>query len=105
MIGEAGRLNHNNLFYKNYAYIVNLQVDVVGLLDGTETEAVKYTYDAWGRHLSTSGSLASTLGAVQPFRYRGYIYDVETGFYYVSSRYYDPEVGRWINADELVIFC
>ena len=34
-----------------------------------------------------------------PFRYRGYYYDTITGFYYVSSRYYDPEIGRWLNAD------
>ena len=43
--------------------------------------------------------MASTLGAANPLRYRGYVYDTETGFYYVSSRYYNPEVGRWINAD------
>lgn len=43
--------------------------------------------------------MASTLGAQNPFRYRGYVYDAETGLYYVISRYYDPEIGRWINAD------
>ena len=50
--------------------------------------------------LSCTGTLATTLGANQPFRYRGYVYDTETGLYYVASRYYDPEVGRWINADD-----
>ena len=56
-------------------------------------------FDSWGKLLSTSGSLASTLGKNNPFRYRGYVYDEETGFYYVSSCYYDPEIGRFINAD------
>ena len=50
--------------------------------------------------LSCTGTLATTLGLDQPFRYRGYVYDAETGLYHVSSRYYDPEVGRWINADD-----
>ena len=56
-------------------------------------------FDSWGKLLSTSGSLASTLGKNNPFRYRGYVYDEETGFYYVSSRYYDPEIGRWISPE------
>ena len=43
--------------------------------------------------------MAGTLGEYNPLRYRGYVYDTETGLYYVSSRYYDPEIGRWINAD------
>ena len=43
--------------------------------------------------------MAGTLGALNPLRYRGYVYDSETGLYYVSSRYYDPEICRWINAD------
>ena len=84
---------------EKYGYIVNLQGDVVGFIDSAGTEVVKYVYDAWGQILSTTGSLASTLGSIQPFRYRGYVYDPETGLYYVSSRYYDPEIGRWINAD------
>ena len=57
---------------EKYGYIVNLQGDVVGLIDNTGTEVVKYVYDAWGKILSTTGSLASTLGTIQPFRYRGY---------------------------------
>ncbi|MBR3586207.1 MAG: hypothetical protein IKO00_09315 [Oscillospiraceae bacterium] len=60
---------------------------------------VTYTYDAWGNPLSVTGSMASTLGAANPLRYRGYVYDSETGLYYVSSRYYDPEICRFINAD------
>ena len=58
-----------------------------------------YTYAPWGKPISTTGTLANTIGTINPIRYRGYYYDAETGFYYVSSRYYDPEVGRWLNAD------
>ena len=68
-------------------------------MDGSGTRVVEYTYDAWGKLISTSGSLASTLGADNPFRYRGYYYDTETGLYYLMTRYYDPEVGRFLSAD------
>lgn len=85
-----------------YGYVVNLQGDVLGLIDSTGAEVVKYTYDAWGKVLSTTGSLASTLGTIQPFRYRRYVYDVETGLYYLRSRYYNPEWGRFINTDAMI---
>ena len=91
-----------------YGYIVNLQGDVLGLIDSIGTEVVKYTYDAWGKVLSTAGSLASILGTVQPFRYRRYVYVVETGLYYLRSRYYNPTWGRFINADAFIkgnLFC
>ena len=62
-------------------------------------QAYSYTYDAWGRPLSTTGSQAGTIGVQNPLRYRGYYYDTETGFYYLNSRHYDPVVGRFVNAD------
>ena len=82
-----------------YYYVTNLQGDVVAILDGSGNPVVQYVYDTWGKPLSTTGTLADTLGQHNPLRYRGYIYDPETGLYYVSSRYYAPEIGRWINAD------
>ena len=82
-----------------YYYVTNLQGDVVAILSNTGELVVSYTYDAWGNLLSTSGSMADTLGAENPLRYRGYVYDVETGLYYLQSRYYDPQMGRFINAD------
>ena len=82
-----------------YYYLRNDQNDVVGLMDGNGTKVVEYTYDAWGKLISTTGTLASTLGADNPFRYRGYYYDTETGLYYLMTRYYDPEVCRFISAD------
>ena len=85
-----------------YYYALNLQGDVVAILNSAGSAVVNYTYDAWGKLLSTTGSLASTLGTWNPLRYRGYVYDQETGLYYLQSRYYNPEWGRFINADALV---
>ena len=85
-----------------YYYTVNLQGDVIAIVDATGTAVVSYTYDAWGNILSVTGSMADTLGESNPLRYRGYVYDQETGLYYLQSRYYDPEVGRFLNADALV---
>ena len=81
-----------------YYYLYNGQGDVVKLIDGDGVSQVEYTYDTWGA-CSVTGSLANTLGAKNPFRYRGYVYDTETRLYYLESRYYDPETGRFISAD------
>ncbi len=80
-----------------YYYILNLQGDVVQLRTADGTVAATYTYDAWGKVISYSGTMAGT----NPLRYRGYYCDTETGFYYLQSRYYDPELHRFINADSL----
>ena len=90
---------NNGTTTTKYAYIHNLQGDIVGIIDSSGNEVVKYTYDAWGKVLSTTGSLASSLGTVQPFRYRGYVYDVETGDYYCRSRQYRTIWGFFLNAD------
>ena len=82
-----------------YYYVTNIQGDVVAILDATGAEVVTYTYDAWGNILTIGGSKATTLGQDNPLRYRGYVYDQETGLYYLQSRYYDPEMGRFISAD------
>lgn len=82
-----------------YAYILDLQGDVVGLKNASGTEVVRYTYDAWGKKLETTGELAGSLGYLNPFRYRGYVYDEETGRYYLRSRYYNPTRGRFVNCD------
>ena len=83
----------------NYYYVTNLQGDVVAILNSSGTVVVQYTYDAWGKLLTTTGSMKDTLGKHNPLRYRGYVYDTETGLYYLQSRYYNPEIGRFINAD------
>ena len=78
-----------------YYYVTNLQGDVVKLVDAEGTTVVSYEYDPYGRTLSASGTLAE----LNPLRYRGYVYDHETGLYYLESRYYDPATGRFLNAD------
>ena len=82
-----------------YAYVKNLQGDVIAILDAAGNVVVSYVYDAWGAPIGKSGSMAETLGTVQPFRYRGYVFDEETGLYYLRSRYYNPRWGRFVNAD------
>ncbi len=82
-----------------YFYVKNAQGDVTGLVNASGTRVVTYTYDAWGNLLTTTGSMATTLGAQNPLRYRGYVYDTETGLYYLQSRYYNPGWGRFINVD------
>ena len=82
-----------------YFYLKNAQGDVTGLVNASGTQVVSYTYDPWGAPMSTDGTMASTLGAANPLRYRGYVYDTETGLYYLTSRYYNPVWGRFINAD------
>ena len=82
-----------------YFYLKNAQGDVTGLVNASGTQVVSYTYDPWGAPMSTYGTMAVTLGAANPLRYRGYVYDSETGLYYLSSRYYNPVWGRFINAD------
>ena len=81
-----------------YYYITNLQGDVIAIVD-QGTVVVEYRYDAWGKLLSVTGSEAQMIGVLNPLRYRGYVYDHETGLYYLQSRYYNPEWGRFINAD------
>ena len=81
-----------------YYYIKNLQGDVVKIINQSGTECVSYVYDAWGNNKSASGN--PILRELNPFRYRSYVYDEETGLYYLQSRYYDPFTGRFLNADD-----
>ena len=85
-----------------YYYIFNVQGDVIGILNQAGQKIVSYTYDPWGKVLSVDGSEASTIGQINPIRYRGYYYDTETGFYYLQSRYYDPTTRRFLNADGII---
>ena len=87
---------------ETYYYDFNLQGDVVGIIDTAGTKVVEYSYDVWGVPLTVTGTLADTIGQKNPIRYRGYYYDSETGFYYLNTRYYDPEIGRFLNADSAI---
>jgi RHS repeat-associated protein len=59
------------------------------------------SYDSWGKLILIDGTLKDTVGVKNPYRYRGYRYDTETGLYYLQSRYYNPEWGRFINNDSI----
>ncbi|MBO5346993.1 MAG: hypothetical protein J6A45_02505, partial [Lachnospiraceae bacterium] len=83
---------------ETYYYITNLQGDVMQLVDEDGNTAAQYSYDPYGNILSATGDMAE----VNPLRYRGYYYDSESGLYYLQSRYYDPAVGRFINADAFI---
>jgi RHS repeat-associated protein len=85
-----------------YYVVRNGQNDVIALVDSTGAIVVEYTYSTYGEVLSITGSLASTIGVLNPYRYRGYRYDNESGLYYLQSRYYNPVWGRFINADILI---
>ena len=110
-------LNNNEYTYKK-----NAQNDIIGIYDASGTQICEYTYDAWGnqicKYLSNSGEYIAIednyvyndisninrfVAYKNPFRYRGYYYDFETGLYYLNSRYYDPQTGRFINADDISI--
>ena len=96
--------------WTNYYFAKNLQGDVIALYlwNGTSTGTLvaTYEYDPWGKPIgiynasgATVSQTAANVAAYNPFRYRGYRYDADTGFYYLQSRYYDPAICRFINAD------
>ena len=100
--------------WTNYYFAKNLQGDVTALYRSdasggsyTGTLVAKYAYDPYGQILSVTNAsgtaispTAANVANYNPFRYRGYYYDTESGFYYLQSRYYDPEICRFINADK-----
>ena len=61
-----------------------------------------YIYDTWGNPVSITGSMASTVGNINPFRYRSCYHDTESGLYYLNARYYNPEWGRFISIDPVL---
>ena len=89
----------------DYFYLYNGLGDVVGLIDSSNKVVVRYQYNSWGKVTSSEDTSGVSLATLNPFRYRKYVYDPETGLYCLGSRYYDPEVGRFVNADDTdVIF-
>ena len=87
----------------DYVFRRNLQGDITGIFDSSGTAVVEYTYgNSWGFGITVSGSKAAEIGACNSLRYRGYYYDSESGLYYLNTRYYDPSLCRFVNADELL---
>ncbi|MBR7040723.1 MAG: RHS repeat-associated core domain-containing protein, partial [Clostridia bacterium] len=95
--GKPAMVKHGS---NMYGYVYNLQGDVLGLLDNSGSAVAEYGYDVWGMQ---GAEVYGGVGALNPFRYRGYIYDLETGMYYLKSRYYIPQVGRFISADSVTL--
>ncbi|MDR0850850.1 MAG: RHS repeat-associated core domain-containing protein [Christensenellaceae bacterium] len=85
--------------WTQYNYRKNLQGDITHVLNSSNVVVAQYVYDAWGN--CTIVTDVDGIGTLNPFRYRGYYYDVETGLYYLKSRYYDPQTGRFINQDDI----
>ena len=90
--------------YDSFFFEKNLQGDIVAVYNSTGEKIGAYTYDAWGNFTTSivSGSTSlerSVVGSYNPFRYRGYYYDTDLDWYYLQSRYYNPQTGRFLNAD------
>ena len=88
--------------WDTYLYEKNLQGDIVAVYDGNGTKKISYTYDAWGNFTATYHNGASATNLFNPYTYRGYYYDKDLSLYYLSSRYYDSNTGRFINADAVI---
>ncbi len=118
--GVIGFHLKNSLVDADYYYKKNAQNDIIGIYSTDGTEIAQYEYDAWGnciaKYLQNGGTydiiksdykyndisnLNRFIAYKNPFRYRSYYYDFETNLYYLNSRYYDPEIGRFINADDI----
>ena len=118
IVGFTLKLSETIIY--EYTYKKNIQGDIIGIYDSNNALICKYIYDAWGNHktliLSNNGEyvdISSTsdytninnnyiyIATLNPFRYRGYYFDTDTGLYYLNTRYYDPELGRFINADAI----
>ena len=84
-----------------YYFIKNLQGDVIAIVDKDAQAVARYAYDAWGVCTVTQDSSGCSIATINPFRYRSYYYDEEIELYYLQSRYYDANIGRFVNADEV----
>ncbi len=97
----AGNLTGFQTKTGTYYYEKNLQGDIVGIVDENGASVVTYSYDAWGNVISVTDTSKGQISKRNPFGYRGYYQDAETGWYYLQSRYYDSETGRFLNADDV----
>lgn len=84
---------------EKYSYIHNLQGDIVSIVDAAGNTVVKYHYDVWGRTISVDGTSDTLLSILNPFRYRGYVWDEDESLYYLRSRFYNPEMSRFASPD------
>ena len=90
---------NDNIYY----YHKNILGDIIGILDSNYNEIVCYEYDSWGNIINIQDNSSINLGNINPFKYHSYYYDLETGLYYINSRYYNPRFKRFINIDSSII--
>lgn len=110
--GSVVGINHNGT---PYLYVKNMQDDIVGIVDAVGNYKAEYTYNSGGKLVKIIDPTIDTsndqnaniitdnlehIGNINLLRYRGYYFDNETGLYYLNARYYDPETGRFLNADD-----
>ncbi|MCQ4023224.1 MULTISPECIES: RHS repeat domain-containing protein [unclassified Ruminococcus] len=97
--GSVSSVLYNGVMYY---YIKNLQGDIMRIVDENGNSIAIYTYDQWGKPTQMRKPTTTTVDLVNynPFLYRGYVYDADSGLYYLQSRYYDPVTGRFLNADK-----
>ena len=88
-----------------YYFHKNLQGDIIAIADQDGKVVARYTYDAWGKCQISVKSTNAAIAEINPYRYRGYYFDTETGLYYLQSRYYDSIFGRFVNKDDAMIVC
>ena len=104
--GIIGFRHHKSSYsedqWDTYLYEKNLQGDIIAVYDENTTKKISYTYDAWGNFTATYHNGASATNLHNPYTYRGYYYDKDLSLYYLSSRYYDSNTGRFINADSVI---
>ena len=93
-----GFIYNSNTYY----YHKNIFGDIIGILDSNYNEVVTYTYNSWGLLTNKTDTTTINLSTINPFRYRSYYYDEETSLYYLNSRYYNPEWGRFVNGDGVI---
>ena len=95
------RYKDNSGTVNDYYFVCNWRGDVIQIYNASGTLVGSYTYDAWGRVTENATSAdTQNITETNPIRYRGYYYDTETRLYYLKSRYYDPAVKRFLNADD-----
>ena len=82
-----------------YYFYKNLQGDIIAIANQNGNVVAKYEYDAWGACTVTEDTSDCNISSINPYRYRGYYFDNEIGLYYLQSRYYDSNTGRFVNGD------
>lgn len=89
--------------YNNNQYIYNKDIlgNINKIIDINGNIVVNYVYSPYGELISVSGNLANTIGQINPYIYKDYYYDVETGLFMMGHRFYDPEIGRFISPDDV----